>query len=89
MLVFEFLSSRRNSTELPILKGKEVNSSTSETTPTPKLTCQQVCRQRLKCDPEHCPYCQTGRMKTIEFILPRSSLFAIKSIQKTIHKCAV
>jgi hypothetical protein len=64
------------------LQGKEVNSSTSETTPPPKLTWQEVCRQRLKFDPEVCPCCQTGKMKTIETILSRSPPFAIKNFQK-------
>jgi hypothetical protein len=58
---YGFLSSRRNSAELPILQGKEVNSSTSETTPTPKLTWQEVCRQQLNYDPELCHCCQTER----------------------------
>lgn len=86
---YGFLSSRRKATELPALQGKEVNISTAETTPAPRLTWQEVCRQRLKYDPEQCPCCQSGRMKTIETILPRSPPTAINIPQKLIHKSAV
>jgi len=86
---YGFLSSRRKSAELPILQGKEVNSSISETTPTPKLPWQEVCRQRLNYDPEQCPCCQTGRMKTIETILPRSPPTTINIRQESIQKFAV
>ncbi|MBE0640350.1 MAG: hypothetical protein IH598_17695, partial [Bacteroidales bacterium] len=84
-----FLSSRRKATELPELQGKQVNNSTAETIPVPKLTWQEVCRQRLKSDPEVCPCCQTGKMKTIEVILPRSPPAAINIRQKALQRCAV
>jgi hypothetical protein len=86
---YGFLSSRRKATELAALQGKEVNNSTAETVPAPKLTWQEVCRQRLKYDPEQCPCCQSGRMKTIETILPRSPPSAINIPQKSIQRCAV
>lgn len=86
---YGFLSSRRKATELAALQGKEVNISTAETTPAPKLTWQEVCRQRLNYDPELCPCCQSGHMKTIETILPRSPPTAINIPQKSIHKSAV
>lgn len=86
---YGFLSSRRKSNELPVLQGKEVNSSTSETTPVPRLTWQEVCRQRLKFDPEVCPCCLKGKMKTIETLLPRSPPTMIKILQEPTQKCAV
>ncbi len=85
---YGFLSSRRKANELLVLQGKTIET-TPQPVPMPKLPWQEVCRQRLNYDPEQCPCCQSGRMKTIEIILPRSPPTAINIRQKTIHKCAV
>jgi hypothetical protein len=90
---YGFLSSRRKSTELPVLQGKEIEAKPLEPTQKPnrkpKLSWQEVCRQRLNFDPEVCPCCQTGKMRTIETILPRSPPTMIKILHKSTQKCAV
>ncbi len=86
---YGFLSSRRKSIELPVLQGKEVNSTGLEAKPSPRLSWKEVCRQRLKFDPQACPCCQTGKMKTIATILPRSPPKMIRILHKSTQKLAV
>jgi hypothetical protein len=85
---YGFLSSRKKAAELPVLLGKSVETN-QKSEPAPKLSWQEVCRQRLNYDPEVCPCCHTGHMKTIEIILPRSPPVASKILQKSNQKCAV
>jgi len=90
---YGFLSSRRKSTELPALKGINDQPTPSEKNQQPepkhKPTWQEVCRQRFKFDPQTCPCCPKGKMKTIETILPRSPPYKIEKRLKPTLKCAV
>ena len=67
---YGFLSSRRKGEELPRLQDTEPQAAQQQ--PKPKLSWQEVCRQRLGFDPELCPCCQKGKMLTIELLQPRS-----------------
>jgi hypothetical protein len=42
------------------------------TEPKQKLSWQEISRKRLNFDPDVCPCCQKGRMRTIEILPPRS-----------------
>lgn len=72
---YGFLSSRRKATELSALLDN-----VTETNPTGPVqptaskphSWQEICRIRMNFDPEVCPCCKTGRMKTIEVLMPRS-----------------
>jgi len=65
---YGFLSSRRKGEELPKVQSTEPSAAEQQ----PKLSWQEVCRQRLGFDPEACPCCKQGKMKTIELLQPRS-----------------
>ncbi|MDD2964105.1 MAG: hypothetical protein PHQ65_04560 [Bacteroidales bacterium] len=67
---YGFLSSRRKAEELPNLQSTEPQAAQQQ--PKPKLSWQEVCRQRLGFDPELCPCCKKGKMLTIELLQPRS-----------------
>lgn len=86
---YGFLSSRRKASELPFLHSSITGRPSARSSPTPKLSWQELCRLRFNYDPDQCPCCQTGRMKTIETIQARSPPVAVNIQQKPNQKCAV
>jgi hypothetical protein len=87
---YGFLSSRRKAAELPVLQGKVNETGSTEplqpTKPKQKLSWQEISRKRLNFDPDVCPCCQKGRMRTIEILPPRSPPNMIKNQQQTNRK---
>lgn len=87
---YGFLSSRRKAAELTVLQGKVNETGSTEpqqpTEPQQKLSWQEISRNRLNFDPDVCPCCQKGRMRTIEILPPRSPPNMIKNQLQTNRK---
>jgi len=87
---YGFLSSRRKAAELPVLQGKVTETGSTEplqpTEPQQKLSWQEISRKRLNFDPDVCPCCQKGRMRTIEILPPRSPPNMLKNQLQTNRK---